>query len=203
MSCIRPTRVCGILPAVATVLLSLLPSAASLEAAPPKPNFIVVFVDNSGNGDLGCFGSKLHRTPNVDRLAAEERKFTSFYVSAGVCTPSRASLITGCYPRRVNMHVSDTNSAVLRPVSPKGLHPKEVTIARAQARSKRSGAVRRPQRRRGDPRSLRGASRGGQTPARACRSRSRRARRYGPSGQRPASGGMGGRPQAAGAVSEY
>ena len=113
---------------MATALLVLMP-AISLAAAPPKPNFIVVFVDNFGNGDLGCFGSKLHRTPHVDRLAAEGRKFTSFYVSSGVCTPSRASLITGCYPRRVNLHVSDKNSAVLQPVAPKGLNPSETTIA--------------------------------------------------------------------------
>ena len=50
----------------------------SISAFAAKPNIIVVFVDNFGNGDLGCFGSKLHRTPNVDRLAAEGTKFTSF-----------------------------------------------------------------------------------------------------------------------------
>ena len=94
-----------------------------------KPNFIVCFVDNFGNGDLGCFGSKLHRTPNVDRMAAEGMKFTSFYVSSGVCTPSRASLVTGCYPRRVNMHVSGIGTAVLRAVDQKGLNPDETTIA--------------------------------------------------------------------------
>lgn len=94
-----------------------------------KPNIIVIFVDNFGNGDLGCFGSKLHRTPNVDRLAAEGTKFTSFYVASGVCTPSRASLMTGCYPRRVGMHVSDTGGAVLQPVARKGLNPTEVTMA--------------------------------------------------------------------------
>ncbi len=110
--------------ALAQILLTL---AGPLQAAPP--NFIVVFIDNFGNGDLGCFGSTLHRTPNVDRLAAEGRKFTSFYVASGVCTPSRASLMTACYPRRVNMHVSDKNSAVLQPVAPKGLNPNETTIA--------------------------------------------------------------------------
>ena len=90
---------------------------------------MLIFVDNFGNGDLACFGSKLHRTPYVDRLAAEGTRFTSFYVASGVCTPSRAALLTGCYPRRVNMHVSDKNTAVLQPVSPKGLHPDETTIA--------------------------------------------------------------------------
>lgn len=94
-----------------------------------KPNVIVIFVDNFGNGDLGCTGSKLHRTPHVDRMAKEGMTLTSFYVTSGVCTPSRASLLTGCYPRRVNLHVSDKNSAVLQPVSPKGLNPSETTVA--------------------------------------------------------------------------
>ncbi len=101
----------------------------SASAAQRPPNFIVIFCDNLGYGDIGCFGSKLHRTPNVDRLAAEGMKFTSFYVSSGVCTPSRASLMTGCYPRRVNMHVSGSNTAVLRAMDSKGLNPDEFTIA--------------------------------------------------------------------------
>lgn len=98
-------------------------------AAEPKLNFIVIFVDNLGNGDLGCFGSTLHRTPNIDRLAAEGTKLTSFYVASGVCTPSRAALMTGCYPRRVNLHESGNRSAVLRAVDRKGLNPDETTIA--------------------------------------------------------------------------
>ncbi len=97
--------------------------------AADRPNIVVIFVDNFGNGDLGCFGSTLHRTPHIDRMAAEGTKFTSFYVASGVCTPSRAALMTGCYPRRVNLHVSDKNGAVLQPVAAKGLHPGEVTIA--------------------------------------------------------------------------
>ncbi len=94
-----------------------------------KPNFIIIFCDDLGYGDLGCFGSKKHRTPNIDRMAAEGMRFTSFYATACCCTPSRASLMTGCYPRRVNMHVSDTGFAVLLPVSRKGLNPDEITIA--------------------------------------------------------------------------
>jgi arylsulfatase A-like enzyme len=95
-----------------------------------KPNFIVVFCDNLGNGDVRCFNPETpHRTPNLDRMAAEGRRFTSFYSTSGVCTPSRASLITSCYPRRVNLHVSDKGTAVLQPVAPKGLHPDETTIA--------------------------------------------------------------------------
>jgi arylsulfatase A-like enzyme len=109
-----------------TFFCLLLFSVATFAA---KPNVVFIFVDNFGNGDLGCFGSKLHRTPNVDRLAAEGTKFTSFYVASGVCTPSRAALMTGCYPRRVNMQASATGGAVLQPVAQKGLNPTEVTMA--------------------------------------------------------------------------
>ena len=97
--------------------------------AAQRPNIVLMYADNLGYGDIGCYGSKRHRTPHIDRLAAEGMRFTDFYVSSGVCTPSRASLLTGCYPRRVNLHVSDTGGAVLQPVSPKGLHPDEVTLA--------------------------------------------------------------------------
>ena len=94
-----------------------------------RPNFIIIFCDNLGYGDVGCFGSKLHRTPNIDRMAAKGMRFTDFYATSGVCTPSRASLMTGCYPRRVNLHVGARGGQVLRTVSPKGLHPDEITIA--------------------------------------------------------------------------
>ncbi|MBI1372157.1 MAG: sulfatase-like hydrolase/transferase [Phycisphaera sp.] len=93
------------------------------------PNIIVIFCDNLGYGDLGCFGSTVHRTPNVDRMAAEGLKLTAFYSTSGVCTPSRASLQTGCYPRRVGLHETTPDGAVLRPVSTHGLHPDEITIA--------------------------------------------------------------------------
>lgn len=92
-----------------------------------RPNVILVMCDNLGYGDIEPFGSTLHRTPHLNRMAKEGMKFTHFYSASGVCTPSRAALMTGCYPRRVNMH--DTDGAVLRPVSRVGLHPDEVTIA--------------------------------------------------------------------------
>ena len=106
--------------------------ASPAPAAPPAagtPSFIVILCDNLGYGDVGCFGSKKNRTPHLDRMAAEGMRFTSFYVTSGVCTPSRASLMTGCYPRRVNMHVDARGGLVLFPVSPKGLNPAEVTLA--------------------------------------------------------------------------
>jgi arylsulfatase A len=98
-------------------------------AADRPPNIVLFFVDNLGNGDIGCFGSQLHRTPHIDRLAKEGTKFTSFYVASGVCTPSRAALMTGCYPPRVGMHTSGSGGAVLGPLDTKGLHPDEMTIA--------------------------------------------------------------------------
>ena len=67
------------------------------------PNFIVIFADDLGYGDLGCYGSAKHRTPHIDQMAEEGVRFTDFYVSSPYCSPSRASLLTGCYPRRVNM----------------------------------------------------------------------------------------------------
>lgn len=97
---------------------------ATMVARAEKPNFILLFIDDQGYGDLSCFGSKTIRTPNIDRLATEGRKFTSFLVASPVCTPSRAALLTGCYPKRVGMH-----QHVLFPTSTKGLNPEEHTIA--------------------------------------------------------------------------
>jgi len=102
------------------VLLSLPATGDSAD----KPNFVLIFTDDQGYGDLGAFGSTTIRTPHLDRLAAEGRKFTSFMTASSVCSPSRAGLLTGCYPRRVGMH-----QGVLFPTSTSGLHPDEHTIA--------------------------------------------------------------------------
>lgn len=101
--------------------LAVLPAVAADQS---KPNFVIIFADDQGYGDLGCFGSTKIETPNIDRMAAEGRKFTSFMVASPVCTPSRAALMTGCYPKRVGMH-----QHVLFPASKKGLNPDEHTIA--------------------------------------------------------------------------
>jgi len=93
------------------------------------PNFVLILTDNLGYGDLACYGSRVNRTPQIDWMAQEGMRFTSFYSSSGVCTPSRASLMTGCYAQRVDMHVSDKQGWVLRPVAAKGLNPSEVTLA--------------------------------------------------------------------------
>ena len=104
-------------------------AAASAGRVDGKPNIVIIFCDDLGYGDIGCFGSTKHHTPNLDRMAAEGRRFTSFYVTSGVCTPSRSSLMTGCYPRRVNMHQNEKNLCVLFPVNQRGLNPDEITMA--------------------------------------------------------------------------
>lgn len=108
---------------VCTLLLAL-GGSFSLQAA-EKPNIIIVFADDQGYQDLGCFGSPNIKTPNIDRLAKEGMRFTSFYSAYCVCSASRASLMTGCYQPRLNM------PGVLGPNSNRGLNPKEVTIADA------------------------------------------------------------------------
>ena len=80
-----------------------------------KPNFILVFCDDLGYADIGPFGAKDHSTPALDKMAKEGMKLSDFYSTCPVCTPSRASLMTGCYPRRVNMHVDEKNLCVLFP----------------------------------------------------------------------------------------
>jgi arylsulfatase A-like enzyme len=94
-----------------------------------QPNFIIIYCDNLGYGDIEPFGSTLNRTPFLNKMAREGRKFTHFYVTAGVCTPSRASIMTGCYSQRVGMHSNPRDGIVLRPISPYGLHPDEITVA--------------------------------------------------------------------------
>ncbi len=111
------------------LLTALLLTAALPAVAADKPNVVLIFVDDLGYSDVGAFGSKLHRTPHIDRMAAEGRKFTDFYVSANVCTPSRASLLTGCYPRRVGLDENEKGQWVLFPGNQEGLHSDEVTIA--------------------------------------------------------------------------
>ena len=92
--------------------------------AEERPNVIVVLVDDLGYYDVGCFGADEVRTPRIDKLAGEGIRFTDYYAAAPICSPSRAGLLTGCYPRRVGNEVW-----VHRADSPSGIHPDELTLA--------------------------------------------------------------------------
>ena len=99
------------------LLIALVQTAASAA----QPNFVIIFADDLGYGDLGCFGSKKIRTPRIDRMAAEGMRFPDFYAQA-VCGPSRAALMTGCYPVRV---ATKQNKVEIMP----RLHLQEITVA--------------------------------------------------------------------------
>jgi len=95
--------------------------------AETRPNFIVIYADDLGYGDLGCYGHPMIRTPHLDRMAAEGMRFTQFYSAAEVCTPSRAALLTGRYPIRNGMCHSQFR--VLRNNAAGGLPREEITLA--------------------------------------------------------------------------
>jgi len=99
--------------------------AAGMAAAAPKSNIVIIFTDDLGYGDLGCYGSPVSRTPHLDRMASEGLRFTDFYSASPVCTPSRAGLLTGRHGIRSGM------IRVLDPQAKAGLPPEEITIAEA------------------------------------------------------------------------
>ena len=110
-----------------TILLTLF-SVWAIHAAAAAPNYVLIFCDDLGYGDLGCYGSAKNRTPRIDAMAKEGMRFTSFLSSSPVCTPSRASLLTGCYARRVGIHEDFTGHWVLIPRSRRGMHADEWTL---------------------------------------------------------------------------
>jgi arylsulfatase A len=112
------TRVIACLLAVAAMPLTLL----AAPAATGLPNVVIVFADDMGYGDLHCYGSKTP-TPNLDRVAAEGARFTGFCTAQAVCSASRTSLLTGCYPNRVGI------KGALGPHSKVGINDKELTLA--------------------------------------------------------------------------
>jgi arylsulfatase A-like enzyme len=87
------------------------------------PNVVLIYCDDLGWGDLGCFGAKKIRTPNIDSIARRGTRFTSFYVAQAVCSASRAALLTGCYANRIGIH------GALGPNQKIGLNPAEMTLA--------------------------------------------------------------------------
>lgn len=124
-----------VLVALACLVLGSLAVPGSAAQRKP-PNVIIILTDDQGYADLGCYGSRQIKTPRVDRMAAEGIRFTDFYAAASVCTPSRAALLTGCYPPRIGMGEfpllpkgKPWQTRVLFRNAPFGLNPAETTIA--------------------------------------------------------------------------
>jgi uncharacterized sulfatase len=115
-----------LLASAATATLAACASPPLANTPTRKPNIVLILADDLGYGDLGAFGSRAIRTPNIDRLAAEGARLTSFYASANVCTPSRAGLLTGRYPIRTGLARD-----VIRQTDTHGLPLSEITIAEA------------------------------------------------------------------------
>lgn len=109
---------------VAFAILGLVEvTCARAQEAGRLPNFVLIFTDDQGYKDVGCYGAEKLETPNLDKMATEGMRFTQFYVNCPVCSGSRAALMTGCYFPRVSV------SEVYFPGSKQGLHPNETTIA--------------------------------------------------------------------------
>lgn len=102
----------------------LLTVSASNASQVEPPNFIIIFADDLGYGDVGCYGAKGYQTPELDRMAQEGMRFTDFSVSDSICTPSRAGLLTGRYAQRWGYQ-----GGVYFPWSKDGMPQSEVTIA--------------------------------------------------------------------------
>ncbi|MBL8221433.1 MAG: sulfatase [Bryobacterales bacterium] len=116
--------------------LGLLPAAAALaQPAKAKMNVIVILADDLGAMDLGCYGSKYHETPNLDALAAGGMRFTQAYAACPVCSPTRASIMTGKYPARLQLtdwipgRRQWSAAKLLTPAFEQALPLKEVTVA--------------------------------------------------------------------------
>src|SRR6185369_13379092 len=93
------------LPTLLTAVLLGFASEPTHSAEPPKPNIIFIVIDDLGWKDLGCFGSTFYETPHIDKFAAQGMKFTNAYAACPVCSPTRASILTGKYPAR--LHLTD------------------------------------------------------------------------------------------------
>lgn len=114
------TKLAGLL----LVLIAVCTSALA------RPNVVIIFNDDQGYQDLGCFGSPDIKTPRIDQMAREGMRFTDFYVASPVCSTSRAALMTGCYPQRIGVQ-----SVFWPNRGEKGLDPKYVTVAETLKRA--------------------------------------------------------------------
>lgn len=110
--------------ALETLFLAVLAGVAVGAAEPARPNIVLILIDDQGYYDLACYGASEVRTPRIDGLAAAGVRFTDYYAAAPICSPSRAGLLTGCYPRRVGLE-----TWVQRADSRRGIHPDELTLA--------------------------------------------------------------------------
>ena len=110
------------------IFLSLILFSCEKNEKLKKPNFIIIFTDDLGYGDLGSYGHPTIKTPHLDQMAKEGMRFTQFYVGSSICTPSRAALLTGKLPVQTGMY---GKRSVLFPDNAGGLDPKEITIASA------------------------------------------------------------------------
>ena len=111
-----------------TLFISLLLSISCDNQNIKDYNFIIIYVDDMGYGDVGSYGHPTIKTPNLDQMASEGMRFTQFYVGSSICTPSRAALLTGKLPIQTGMY---GKRSVLFPDNAGGLDPKEITIAAA------------------------------------------------------------------------
>ncbi len=93
------------------------------KASERPPNIVLIFTDDQGYQDVGVFGAQDIATPNLDQMAADGIKLTSYYAAQAVCSASRAGILTGCYPNRIGIH------SAMMPNSNKGIHPDETTLA--------------------------------------------------------------------------
>jgi arylsulfatase A-like enzyme len=115
-------RVAALILPIGTAVLSVSPEKlAHCADAGRVPNIVIIFTDDQGYQDVGCFGSDI-KTPHLDRMAAEGMRFTDFYVAQAVCSASRTALLTGCYPNRLGiLGALGSNAAI-------GIHRNERTI---------------------------------------------------------------------------
>jgi arylsulfatase len=104
------------------IFVALFATSAIADTPSPLPNIVLIVADDLGYGDVGCYGAKDIRTPNIDRLAKDGTRFTSFCVAQPVCTASRAALMSGCYPNRIGM------AGALNHTSTVGIHPDETLL---------------------------------------------------------------------------